>query len=113
MTAVSGCEKAPESAYTGVQRVEAAFPEFNYSQASIFMRTLQQVDGAWVFAQNLHADGQERLHFTPLWYPNGYYTVQVMAKEVWTPAGMIYCSINSNAIRIVDSAYDDWYVGEQ
>ena len=112
MVSVSGCEAAPEGAYTDVQRVEIAFPEFNYSHVSIFMRTLQQVEGVWAFARNLHADGQERLHFTPLWYPNGYYTVQVMAKEVWTPAGMIYCSINSNTIQIVDSAYDDWYVGE-
>ena len=66
-----------------------------------------------MFVQNPNADGQERLHFTPLWYPNGSYVVSVTATEVWTPSGMIYCIRNSNTIRIVDSAYDDWYVGEE
>ena len=46
-------------------------------------------------------------------YPNGNYTVSVTATDVWTPAGMISLVRNSNAIKIVDSAYDDWYVGEE
>jgi hypothetical protein len=65
-----------------------------------------------MFERNPYADGKERLHFTPLWYPNGDYTVSVIASEVWTPAGMIQAVRNCNTIRIVDSAYDDWYVGE-
>ena len=38
--------------------------------------------------------------------------VSVTATDVWTPAGMISSVRNSNTIKIVDSAYDDWYVGE-
>ena len=110
---ISGYETAPTEAYTGIQWAEAAFPEFNYSQTTVSMRTLQNVGGTWMFAQNPNADGNERLHFTPLWYPNGAYVVFVTATEVWTPTGMIYCVQNSNIIRIVDSAYDDWYVGEE
>ena len=110
----TGSEIMPDSsAYTEVQQVYATFPEFKYLQDINSFRTLEKVNGAWMFEQNPYADGKERLHFTPLWYPNGDYTVSVIASEVWTPAGMIQAVRNCNTIRIVDSAYDDWYVGEE
>ena len=109
----TGSEIMPDSsAYTEVQQVYATFPEFKYLQDINSFRTLEKVNGAWMFERNPYADGKERLHFTPLWYPNGDYTVSVIASEVWTPAGMIQAVRNCNTIRIVDSAYDDWYVGE-
>ena len=109
----TGTEIMPDSsAYTEVQQVYATFPEFKYLQDINSFRTLEKVNGAWMFEKNPYADGKERLHFTPLWYPNGDYTVSVIASEVWTPAGMIQAVRNCNTIRIVDSAYDDWYVGE-
>ena len=110
----TGSEIMPDSsAYTEVQQVYATFPEFKYLQDINSFRTLEKVNGAWMFERNPYADGKERLHFTPLWYPNGDYTVSVIASEVWTPAGMIQAVRNCNTIRIVDSAYDDWYVGEE
>ena len=110
----TGSEIMPDSsAYTEVQQVYATFPEFKYLQDINSFRTLEKVNGAWMFERNPYADGKERLHFTPLWYPNGDYTVSVIASEVWTPAGMIKAVRNCNTIRIVDSAYDDWYVGEE
>lgn len=110
----TGSEIMPDSsAYTEVQQVYATFPEFKYLQDINSFRTLEKVNGAWMFEKNPYADGKERLHFTPLWYPNGDYTVSVIASEVWTPAGMIQAVRNCNTIRIVDSAYDDWYVGEE
>ena len=113
MTGISGYTVPSSSAYTGVQQVYATFPEFKYSVSANYFRTLQKVSGTWCFVANPYADGNERLHFTPLWYPNGNYIVSVTATEVWTPAGMISSVRNSNTVRIVDSAYDDWYVGEQ
>ena len=47
-------------------------------------RTLEKVDGTWMFVQNPYADNDERLHFTPLWYPNGDYTVSVATSSVDT-----------------------------
>jgi hypothetical protein len=113
---ITGTENTimPDStAYTEVQYAYATFPEFQYAMAKDRFRTLEKVDGTWMFVQNPYADNDERLHFTPLWYPNGDYTVSVAATEVWTPAGMISSARNSDTIRIVDAAYDDWYVGEQ
>lgn len=100
------------SAYTSVQNVYATFPEFKYLQTADNFRTLEKVNGKWVFFENDYADEQDRLHFTPLWFPNGNYTVSVTATEVWTPAGMISSIQSSNTIKITDAAYDDWYIGE-
>ncbi len=112
ITSISGCTMPSSSAYTGVQRVEAAFPEFKYAKTVGSFRSIEKSDDAWVFVRNTSTDLNERLHFTPLWYPNGNYIVSVTATDVWTPAGMISAVRNSNTIKIVDSAYDDWYVGE-
>ena len=113
IVSVSGYTMPNASAYTAVQQAYATFPEYKYSLATDYFRTLQKSDVTWMFAPNPYADGNERLHFTPLWYPNGSYIVSVTATDVWTPAGMISTTRNSNVVRIVDSAYDDWYVGEE
>ena len=102
----------PSSAYTEVQSVYAIFPEFYYSNSSGSYRTLEYSGGKWVFEANRYADNRDRLHFTPLWYPDGNYTVAISASDVWTPSGMIYTNTNSNTITITDAAYDDWYVGQ-
>ena len=109
----TGCEVPHSNAYTGIQMAYVTFPEFKYSQTTNYFRTLLKVSGKWVFVSNGYADNSERLHFTPLWYPNGNYIVSATATEVWTPVGMISTRRNSNTIIIVDSAYDDWYVGEE
>lgn len=113
ITSISGYTMPLGSAYTEVQRVEAAFPEFKYAKTIGSFRSIEKYGGVWVFVRNTSADLNERLHFTPLWYPNGNYIVSVTATDVWTPAGMISSVRNSNTIKIVDSAYDDWYVGER
>lgn len=110
---INGYTKPEISAYTGVQRVEASFPEFKYTKKVGNFRSTEKYGGVWVFVRNTPADQKDRLHFTPLWYPNGNYIVSVTATDVWTPAGMISAVRNSNSIKIVDSAYDDWYVGEE
>jgi hypothetical protein len=113
LTGIAGYLVPAGSAYTSVQQAYVAFPEYKYSTSISCFRTLQKVGDIWRFEANPYADECERLHFTPLWYPNGEYTVSVTASEVWTPVGMLTTVRNSNVIHIVDSAYDDWYVGEQ
>lgn len=111
LTSVSGYIVPSSSAYTAVQRAWATFPEFKYSTSINQYRTLENNYSSFGFIQNTDADGNERLHFTPLWYPNGSYAVSVTATDCWTPAGMIQSVRNSNTITIVDAAYDDWYIG--
>lgn len=49
-----------------------------------------------------------RVHFTPVWYPDGEYNILVQT-SIWTPKGKLsgYCF---NTILIDGSVYDDWYV---
>lgn len=94
--------------YTLSQYAIAKFPEFSYLTSLNKYRTLELVSGSWIFRQN---GSYGRLHFTPLWYPDGNYTAMVEQSDLWTPAGMITRKVNTNSITIKGSAYDDWYVG--
>ena len=104
----SGFTTAPANSYTLPQYGEAYFPEYGYSTESGKITTLSLLGSKWTFPVN---GSYGKVHFTPLWYPDGKYQVKVKLSDLWTPAGMIYMEFNSNYINIKDSAYDDWYVG--
>ena len=99
------------SAYTSIQTAYVTFPEFGYSTTSGKYRTLEKVNSVWQFAENSYAEGNGRIHFTPLWFPDGEYIVSVSASDFWTPAGMITARGNAKSINISGSAYDDWSLG--
>lgn len=112
IASVSGTTYPGSAAYTAVQRAYATFPEFSYSSAANKYRTLQPVSGVFQFYANTYADGK-RLHYTPLWFPNGNYTVSCYLYDYWTPAGMLTARVNSNPININGSLYDDWRIGRK
>ncbi|MCM1508432.1 MAG: InlB B-repeat-containing protein [Ruminococcus flavefaciens] len=105
--AVSGYTMPSADSYTVSQYAIAKFPEFSYLTSVNKYRTLELVSDKWVFRSN---SSYGRLHFTPLWYPDGAYTVAVEQSDLWTPAGMITRKVNTNSITIKGSAYDDWYI---
>lgn len=99
----------------GCQSGVVLYPEYGYKHYG----TLLESDGKG----NLYMETNEyskyrndpahreysRVHFTPIWYPDGEYNVQVFLFDCWTPAGMLWnceeCTV------IIDGAmYDDWYV---
>ena len=86
-------------------------PEFGYSADTGKFRTLEKTNGAWRFEENADADHNGRIHFTPLWFPDGEYVVSANVSDFWTPAGMIHASVNCVPITIQGSAYDDWFLG--
>lgn len=106
---LGGCNAPSESAYTDVQAAFATFPEYRYLNTYGKYRTLVYTDGAWRFAENAGADSSEKVHFIPIWFDNGEYTVSVTADEVWTPAGKVSAVRNSAPISIDGTIYDDWY----
>ena len=90
-------------------------PDSVFSLGAMFDKTdifeedvLNHLVNSWNFPSN---GSYGNVHFTPIWYPNGNYTVSVTLSDLWTPAGMITKTVNTNTIRIIDSAYDDWHVG--
>jgi YD repeat-containing protein len=111
ITTISGYNNPGSSAYTSIQSVYATFPEFNYATTNGNYRTLQYVDGKWQFIQNTNAADNERIHFIPVWFTDGNYTVSVTATRVWTPVGMIEATRTANAFTIDGSIYDDYFVG--
>ena len=49
-----------------------------------------------------------RVHFTPVWYPDGYYPVYTYVMDMWTPSGMLSTGV-TDSVYIQGSMYDDWY----
>ena len=105
--ALDGCTVPTTSAYTKAQYTTALFPEFSYLTTINKYRTLELSGSNWIFRDN---DDYGKIHFTPLWYPDGSYTVSVVQSDMWTPAGMISRQVNTNTVTISGSAYDDWYI---
>lgn len=99
------------NAYTGVQNIYATLPEYGYCANDGEYRTLEYVNGGYRFAENRDADGNERLHFIPVYVQDGEYIVSVTVTQVWTPAGMITAVRNSTPITIDGTIYDDFYQG--
>ncbi len=111
VSTMSGYSAPSSSAYTNVQQVVAHFPEFNYLDTAGNCRTLVYVNGKYQFVENADAVNSDRIHFIPVWFNDGNYTVSVTATQVWTPVGMIEAVRNSNTFTISGTMYDDFYVG--
>lgn len=110
----TGSADATNAMYTEAQTAYAMFPEYRYVEGAEQSRLLDNVSGAFCFEKNSDANN-ERLHFIPLWYPNGTknYTVSVHGYDCWTPAGMISIKDNTNSISINGSLYDDYFIGRR
>lgn len=95
-----------QDAYTMPQYVYALYPEYGYTYGEMVCTTLTR-GGNPTFPEFLDYG---KVHFTPIWYPNGAYTVAVVSRDCWTPAGMVQAT-STQTIQIQGSAYDDWYIG--
>ena len=105
---LSGYEIPDDYCYTDIQTVYTMFPEYRYLSEDGKYRVLEYVNGAWCFVENEGADGNERLHYIPVWCEDGDYIISVTAMDIWTPAGMITARINEGVV-IDGCMYDDWY----
>ena len=108
---LSGTTAPPTASYTAVQAASLYFPEFRYATTVNSFRVLDR-NGTnnFRFPANSSAKDNARLHFTPLYYPNGNYQTQGYIYDAWTPAGMLSGWYNSNVMTISGSSYDDWAV---
>lgn len=53
------------------------------------------------------------LVYTPVWYPDGKYSVKVVKSDAWTPMGMLKSEDVISNITLSGNMYDDWYVGRK
>lgn len=101
---------APMSHYTYGQTAVSYFPEFNYTT---YWRLLDRLSSGktarFQFAENIYSTYKQRVHFSPVWFPDGSYTVNTHAMDIWTPAGML-CANLTDSVTISGSLYDDWHI---
>lgn len=58
---------------------------------------------------NKYSTYNQRVHFTPIWYPDGTYNVYSQVIDTWTPDGMLSINLN-DYVNIKGSLYDDWHI---
>lgn len=101
---------APMSHYTYGQTAVSYFPEFNYTT---YWHLLDRLSGGktarFQFAENIYSTYKQRVHFSPVWFPDGSYTVNTHVMDIWTPAGML-CANLTDSVTISGSLYDDWHI---
>lgn len=107
---------APADAYTLPQSANMHIAEYRFSSQNNKYRTLEQTSsGVFEFYKNEYAktdkgekDGR-RIHFTPLYYPDGEYKGKSYVYDFWTPTGML-SKIVEDKLAIKGNMYDDWYL---
>ena len=88
---------APMSHYTYGQTAVSYFPEFNYTT---YWRLLDRLSSGktarFQFAENIYSTYKQRVHFSPVWFPDGSYTVNTHVMDIWTPAGMLCANLTDS-----------------
>ena len=101
---------APSSHITEAQTCIAYFPEFYYTE---YWRLLERMESGYsstfTFRVNEYSTYGGRTHFTPVWFPDGSYTVYGEVIDAWTPAGMMRVCV-SDTLAIRDNLFSDWHI---
>jgi len=101
---------APLSHYSYAQTAISYFPEFQYKTYwRLLDRTTSGKTAQFQFAANKYSTYNRRSHFSPVWFPDGRYTVNTYVIDVWTPAGMLSANLTAY-VNISGSLYDDWHI---
>lgn len=95
------------TAVTKPQNAVSYFPEFGYDT---YWRLLEQTSlGKFEFQKNPYSTYKNRTHFTPIWMPDGAYTVNTWLIDAWTPAGMLSANL-TDSLMISGSLWNDWHI---
>ncbi|WP_313339916.1 hypothetical protein [Sedimentibacter sp.] len=98
------------SAITYVQNAVSYFPEFGYET---YWRLLERVSSGsnarFEFKKNNYSTYKNRTHFTPIWMPDGVYTVNTWLIDAWTPDGMLSMNL-IDTLTIKGNLWQDWHI---
>lgn len=98
------------SAITYAQNAVSYFPEFQYET---YWRLLERVSGGsnarFEFKKNNYSTYKNRTHFTPIWMPDGEYTVNTWLIDAWTPDGMLSMNL-IDTLTIKGNLWQDWHI---
>ncbi len=99
---------------TGFQNGFVLLPEYGFKN---YGEKLEKVGDLFKMVQNrhsiyledLHNSDYSRVHFTPVWYPDGEYEFAVILLDCWTPAGQLW-DYRTYTVTLNGTVYDDWYI---
>lgn len=95
------------SAVTQPQNAVSYFPEFGYET---YWRLLERMGSArFEFQKNNYSTYKNRTHFSPIWMPDGAYTVNTWLIDGWTPDGMLSANL-TDSLTIRGNLWQDWHV---
>lgn len=95
---------------TGVQNAITYFPEFYYHT---YWRLLDHDgSGNFTFKANPYSTYGNKVHFTPIWMPDGPYVACTWMLDMWTPAGMLSGTV-WDGVSINGNLWDDWHVAPE
>jgi len=100
---------APSGHVTGAQNAVSWFPEFRYGTYwRLLDLTVRGFSSQLEFKHNKYSTYNQRVHFSPVWFSNGSYTVYTWLIDAWTPEGMLSMNLNGS-VNIQGSVFDDWH----
>ena len=109
-TVTASVSSNQSTAITYLQNAVAYFPEFQYKT---YWRLLDQVQSGstakFEFKRNQYSTYNNRTHFTPIWMPDGTYTVNTWIIDAWTPVGMLSMNL-TDSLTIKGNLWDDWHI---
>ncbi len=98
---------------TPIQNAVTLFPEFEYKTYDRLLEaTRSGYYSEWEFKQNKYSMTKQRVHFTPIWYPDGNYKTYMICFDSWTPDGQLVAQ-DTFDFEIEGNAYDDWVIVPQ
>lgn len=101
------------SATTPPQTAVSYFPEFYYrTYWRLLERTRSGYHAGFEFQNNHYSTYNRRTHFTPIWMPDGTYTVYTYLLDCWTPDGMLSVNL-SDSVQVSGDLWDDWHIAPQ
>lgn len=97
-------------AVTGAQNAISYFPEFYYK---IYWRLLDMTSAGYrsefQFKTNPYSTYGKRVHFSPIWMPDGEYKVYTYLFDAWTPTGELKMNLASQT-QISGNLWSDWHI---
>ncbi len=98
------------AAVTPTQYAISYFPEFHYQTYwRLLARMTSGHNATFEFKENPYSTYRKRVHFTPIWYPDGDYVVQTYLRSAWTPGGMLSLVV-TDKLSIQGNLWDDWHI---
>lgn len=107
-TVTGSASSNQSSAVTQPQNAVSYFPEFRYET---YWRLLERMgNGRFEFQKNKYSTYRNRTHFSPIWMPDGSYTVNTWLIDAWTPEGMLSANL-TDSLTIRGNLWQDWHAG--